>query len=91
MNRPILIWDLDDDPAGNVQHILEHGLTKDEVSSVFERGMAYTTESRSSGNPITFGETFTGRYIAIVWEHVDDDPLTIYPITAYEPTPEDPS
>jgi hypothetical protein len=31
----ILIWDLDDDPDGNVQHIAEHGLTKDEVASVF--------------------------------------------------------
>ena len=25
------IWDLDDDPEGNVQHIAERGLTKDEV------------------------------------------------------------
>jgi uncharacterized DUF497 family protein len=81
----ILIWDLDDDPDGNVQHIAEHGLTKDEVESVFRDPARWTTESASSGRPLTFGMTDTGRYIAVVWEHVDDDPLTIYPLTAYEP------
>jgi uncharacterized DUF497 family protein len=82
----ILIWDLDDDPDGNVQHIAEHGLTKDEVASVFADPTHWTTESESTGRPLTFGTTNTGRYIAVIWEHVDDDPLTIYPITAYEPT-----
>jgi hypothetical protein len=42
------------------------------------------TISRSSGRPITFGYTSSGRYLAVVWEHVDDNPLTIYPITAYD-------
>lgn len=31
-----IIWDLDDDPDGNVQHCGEHGLTKEEVEEVFE-------------------------------------------------------
>jgi uncharacterized DUF497 family protein len=86
MDEPILIWDLDDEPDGNVQHIAEHGLTKDEVTSVFRDRTHWTTESESSGRPITFGTTDSGRYIAVVWELVDDDPRTIYPITAYEPT-----
>jgi hypothetical protein len=43
----------------------------------------WTDESRSSGRPITFGTTHTGRRIAVVWEHVDD-PLTVYVVTAYE-------
>ena len=88
MDETILIWDLDDDPDGNVQHIAEHGLTKDEVASVFHDPSHWTTESASSGRPLTFGTTATGRYIAVVWEFVDDNPLTIYPITAYEPTDE---
>ncbi len=26
-----LIWDLDDDPDGNVEHCAQHGVTKEEV------------------------------------------------------------
>jgi hypothetical protein len=26
--EPIIIWDLDDEPEGNVQHIAEHGISK---------------------------------------------------------------
>jgi hypothetical protein len=36
---------------------------------------------------MTFGYTSSGRYLAVVWEHVDDNPLTIYPITAYDAPP----
>jgi hypothetical protein len=46
--------------------------------------------NNSSGNPVTFGWTSTGRHIIVVWDRVFDDPLTIYPITAYEvPPPKD--
>jgi hypothetical protein len=31
-----------------------------------------------------FGWTDTGRHIIVVWEVVDDDPMTVYPVTAYE-------
>jgi hypothetical protein len=31
MHDGIVIWDLDDDPDGNVVHIAEHDLTKDDV------------------------------------------------------------
>ena len=67
-----VFWDLDDDPDGNVQHIAEHGITIEEVEDVL-----YDTEevvaSHSSGRPITFGETSTGKYIAVVFEVVDED------------------
>ena len=79
-----VVWDLDDDPDGNVQHIAEHGLSKEEVEDVLLNPANLTAVSRSSGNPIVFGETRTGREIAVVFEHIDDDPLTLYPITAYE-------
>lgn len=84
---PILIWDLPEDPDGNVAHIAEHGLTQEDVSSVMSNRENPTTESDSSGRPITFGWTDSGLYIAVVWELVDDDPRTIYPITAYESPP----
>jgi hypothetical protein len=79
-----VIWDLEDDPDGNVQHILEHDITIQEVEDVLLDGSSITTVSRSSGEPITFGQTATGRYIAVVWEHIADHPLTMRPITAYE-------
>lgn len=79
-----IIWDLDDDPDGNVQHILEHGVSKEEVEEALSSPNASLSASKSSGQPITFGYTSAGRYLGIVWEHVSNDPLTIYPITAYD-------
>ncbi len=84
MTDIIIIWDLEDDPDGNGQHIAEHGITVEEVEEVLHDRDAEDTTSKSSGRPITFGYTSSGRYLAVVCEHVDDDPLTIYPITAYD-------
>ena len=79
-----IIWDLADDSDGNVQHIAEHGITVEEVEEVLLDRDSEDTISRSSGRLITFGHTASGRYLAVVWEHIDDDPLTIYQITAYD-------
>jgi hypothetical protein len=41
--------------------------------------------SDSSGRPIAFGSTGTGRFIAVVFEVLNvADPFIIRPITAYE-------
>ena len=79
-----MIWDLDEDPDGNVAHIAEHGITPRDVEDVLFDPESVTTSSRSSGENVTFGYTTSGEYLAVVWEHVMDDPLTIRPITAYE-------
>ena len=75
-----VIWDLPDDPDGNIQHIAEHGLTPIDVEYVLNhpnrRG-----KSRSSGRPIAFGETPSGERIAVIYEEISDD--TVYPVTAY--------
>lgn len=84
MNDAIVIWDLDDDPTGNVTHIAEHDLTKDDVLHALNDPDMRTDVSRTSENAISFGEASDGRYIAVVWELVEEDPLTIYPLTAYE-------
>ncbi len=76
-----VIWDLDDDPEGNVLHIAEHDIVKEEVEEVLDNPAGIET-SRSSGRPIAFGETSTGRLIAVVYEEIDED--TVYPVTAYE-------
>lgn len=79
---------MEDDPDGNYVHIVvEHGITQDEVEDVVGDPSNATTVSRSSGRPMTFGRTTTGRYIAVVWEEVGDDPRTIKPVTAYETPP----
>jgi len=76
-----VIWDLDDDPEGNVQHIAEHGITKAEVVEVLNRPEAYEV-SRSSGRPVAIGTTGSGRTILVVFEQIDED--TVYPVTAYD-------
>ena len=63
-----------EDPDGNVQHIATHGITIEEVEEVLLDRNSEDTTSRSSGRPITFGSTSRGRSLAVVWEHVDDDP-----------------
>jgi hypothetical protein len=84
----VVVWDLEDDPDGNYVHIVvEHDVGQDEVDDVMGDPTNPTAESDSSGRPITFGWTRRGRYIAVIFEHVLDDPYTIRPVTAYEVPP----
>ena len=76
-----VIWDLDDDPQGNVQHIAEHGITKAEVVEVLDRPDAREV-SRSSGRPVAIGTTSTGRTLLVVYDEIDED--RVYPVTAYD-------
>jgi uncharacterized DUF497 family protein len=87
MNAAI-IWDLEDDPDGNVQHLLEHDVTVEEAEEVLLNSESSRASSRSSGLPTAFGWTSTGRHLAVVYEIVDDDPLTLRPVTAYEVPPQ---
>ncbi len=77
-------WDLDDDPRGNVQHIAEHDVSKEEVEEVLDHPEGIE-RSRSSGRFIAFGETSTGRLIAVVYDEIDED--AVYPVTAYDVEP----
>jgi uncharacterized DUF497 family protein len=71
------VWD-----GENERHLAAHGVTMEEFAEVvcdpdrLER-------SRSSGRPIAFGYTSTGKYLACVYELFDDD--TVYAISAYQP------
>ena len=76
-----IVWDLDDDPHGNVAHCAEHGVTKTEVEDVFENATDVDI-SRSSARPVVFGDTRAGRHLMVVYEEVDAD--TVYPITAFD-------
>ena len=76
-----IIWDLDDDPDGNVQHCAEHDISKAEVEEVLENATDEDV-SRSSGRPVVFGDTSAGRHLMVVYDEIDED--TIYPVTAFE-------
>jgi uncharacterized DUF497 family protein len=65
----------------NEEHLAEHGVTRDEFAEVVCDPDA-VGQSRSSGHPIALGETSTGKYLACVYELLDD--TTVLPVTAYE-------
>jgi hypothetical protein len=64
--EPLVIWDLENEPDGNVAHIAEHGITQDEVEGVVQNPDNDTVTSRSSGRWLTFGWTETGKYLGVV-------------------------
>jgi len=83
-----ILWDLEDDPEGNVQHIAANDVTVEEYVEVFAANYEQATISRESGRPITFGWTATGKHLAVVWDEVQpEDPLIIRPVTAFETPP----
>jgi hypothetical protein len=52
-----IIWDLDDEPDGNVHQIGERGGTVEEVEEVLRDPATRTGKSRRSGRPQAFGGT----------------------------------
>ena len=76
-----ILWDLDEDSEGNVFHCAQHGVTKEEVEEVYLNAMDVDI-SRSTGRPVVFGETKTGRHLMVVFEAIDKN--TVYPITAFD-------
>ena len=76
-----ILWDLDEDSEGNVFHCAQHGVTKEEVEEFFLNAMDVDI-SRSTGRPVVFGETKTGRHLMVVFEAIDKN--TVYPITAFD-------
>ncbi len=71
------VWDDE-----NEAHLAEHDVSVDELAEVV-CDPDFVEESRLSGRPIAFGYTSTGKYLACVYELLDE--VTVYAITAYEP------
>ena len=78
-------WDEPGDEGGNTAHIAGHDRTPEEAeSALFDDNTTFDL-SDSSGRPIAFGATSTGRFIAVVFEVLNlADPLVIRSITAYD-------
>ena len=76
-----VIWDDEKDPNGNVEHMVEHGLTVDDVEHVLASPLSEGT-SKSTGFPAVWGYTPDDIYIIVVYEEIENG--TIRPITAYE-------
>ena len=81
MRYDTIIWDMDDDPDGNVQHCADHDISVAEVEDVIEDAIEKDF-SRSSNRPVVFGNTRTGRHLMVVFDEIDAH--TIYPVTACE-------
>ena len=81
------VWDLEEDPEGNVQHIAEHGVTVEEAEEVVRNRYEAAVASRSSGRPTVFGWTSTGKYLAVAFEIVDKEVPQGYVVTAFEAPP----
>jgi uncharacterized DUF497 family protein len=85
LSDALIDWDDPDDEGSNAAHIADHGLTPEEVeSALFDENTTFDV-SHSSGRPIAFGNTISGRFIVVVFEVLNlSDPLIIRPITAYD-------
>lgn len=77
-----ILWDGDDDPKGNVQHIARHNLTKDDVEHVFDNPTGTDISRSWPHRPVVFGETSSGRYIMVVYVAIDA--FTVRPVTAFD-------
>jgi hypothetical protein len=75
-----ILWDLPDDPNGNVWHIAEHGLVPVDVEFVINNPIK-RGKSRSSGRPMVLGLAPCGERIVVIYEQIDE--LRLYPIAAY--------
>jgi hypothetical protein len=81
----LIDWDDPGDEGSNTAHIAEHDLTPQEVESVLLGENTTFDVSDSSGRPVAFGNTDSGRFIVVVFEVLNPaDPLIIRPITAYD-------
>lgn len=83
-----VIWDDPDDEEGNYRHIVDgHRVTIEEVEEVLGEQTNHGQRSRTTGRPIAFGWTTSGRFLAVPYKVLCDDPLIVSPITAYDTDP----
>jgi uncharacterized DUF497 family protein len=67
--------------AESIEHISQHGVSQEDFEEVVMNPEGETI-SRSSGNPIAFGTTASGRILCCVFRRINGD--IVQPITAFE-------
>lgn len=75
---PFYFFQWDDDL---IDYLAQHGVSVEDFQYVVSNSW-HSIRSKSSQRHIRFGFTTDGRYLACVFEWIDED--TILPITAYE-------
>ena len=82
-----VVWDDATNPKGNRQKVQVHGLSEDEVESVLLDDDAVVVPNRSfPEHCLVFGYSYTGRFIAVAFEILDEGGPIVRPITAFEPS-----
>lgn len=66
-----------------IDYIGQHGVTPDEFEEVVLNART-VRRSGSSGRPLVFGPTTSGKYLACIFEYTDSDETEVLPVTAYE-------
>jgi hypothetical protein len=69
------------DPETDQPHILNHGVSQDEVAEVLRRPGEDFPASRNSR--MKLGQTAAGRYLQVIYV-ANDEPDSVFVITAYE-------
>lgn len=59
-------WDPEEQPNGNVQHIMKHSVSQEEVEEVFEFPEETVIRKTRQGYRLAYGRTATGRYLLVV-------------------------
>jgi hypothetical protein len=69
------------DPETRLSHILDHGVTEDEVREVLRK----PGEDRAGdeGSRVAIGQTAAGRYLKVIYTR-DADEDSVFVITAYD-------
>ena len=84
----MVVWDPEDEEHGNYRHILDgHDVTIEEVEEVLSERTNHGRRSRTAGRPMAFGWTDSGKFLAVPYEVLSDDPFVVRPITAYPTDP----
>ncbi|MCC7084545.1 MAG: hypothetical protein IT427_06020 [Pirellulales bacterium] len=66
-----------------IAYIAQHGVTPEEFEEVVLNAGS-VQHSRSSGFPIVFGPTSTGKFLACIFEYTGPDKIEVLPVTAFE-------
>lgn len=64
-----------------VEYLAQHGVTPEEFEEVVLNSKDVQA-SHSTGRPVVFGPTSTGKYLACIFEYIGVD--HVVPVTAYE-------